>query len=1054
MALETEVIELPIEQGQNEGTERALLPAGQFSYVQNARFRKNRRLGKRNGYTSVGSLDASGAAMGNGNGRTNCVGPWFACVDDRFYRRNSVDNTWSILPPSLIGGIYANTRLPWRFPQFMPGPSFETLPVQSDTNLGGWGGTSGASIGGITVGLGLIWCCCGYFNVPANKWLVSVTATDPETGDVVFDQDVAPEITLAVGDRFHPMLLSTSDRSTVVLIYDRFTAGTKSHVCTRVLTSLTAGFGAETAFACIQSAFNYDPYASNSILFTYTLTATPSEVTIARVNPSTLVATASATYPLGGNKTLLSCYGVSSGLVWTGFTDASNGVQVRAYDATLTGTGTSANLSVFIGAPGCAGPITFALRTSTSVVALAEQTGTPGAIVAADVDTGGSLSGRQRQYGCKQLSQPFNVDGLVYVWVRHIADAQLGVATLLRVPTNAEFGGATVSPYTRAWPVQATVDGRDIDEPVSADTAGPIYPTPVASDLGYCALINYTRVSIIAGGTSTLVRGFFVAPVRHRSEGVRYAPSCVVPCVGKFFIAGAQPMWVDKLGAYEGGFVQSPVIVSATAAGSGDLTASFAYSYSASYESLDSNGMIERSGPASPVEYDSTAGTSSVVTFTPMALGQREVRIKLWRNTAAAPSIFKLLTVVNGSPASTIGTISFTDSYDDADIEQNETLYVNVGQELPASQFPSCSFANVGGNRLWVAGGFSGTTWTASKLFATGIAPEFADDDAFRDDLPANITGSAWLDSQVFFTQEGIYIITGDGPDGSGVGFFTTTELPFQIGCIDWRSVVATDIGIFFQSARGLYLLPRGFGEPIAMGQVLDTLTTYPIITSARANFSSRGGADNTEQVVQWTAVSDEAATSGVVITYDIAYKAFYVDTCRADYPATFQAGWGGDSVQAPSLVTVGPGGASKWHPFRVRDTSFDDEGQAVEMRIVTGDVRPWGFFSHGVINRAGLLGQLRSACTVAVDRTTDRGVGHTAQRVYTAAGTPGEPAAGSDIYLEVPLGKTELRDVTALRVSVEEDSTSEGVALFGLAIEKDRKPQGFRLLGPADRVQ
>ncbi|HEY5947742.1 MAG TPA: hypothetical protein VIV40_19715 [Kofleriaceae bacterium] len=392
------------------------------------------------------------------------------------------------------------------------------------------------------------------------------------------------------------------------------------------------------------------------------------------------------------------------------------------------------------------------------------------------------------------------------------------------------------------------------------------------------------------------------------------------------------------------------------------------------------------------------------------------------------------------------------DVYADSDIIQNEVLYTQIGQELPASNFPACTFANVGGNRLWCGGGFAGSTITASKQFTAHIAPEFADDDAFRINIPADVTGMAWCDAQVAFTQEGIYVISGDGPDGAGVGFFTWSRLPFNIGCIDWRSVVTCDLGIMFQSSRGLYLLPRGFGTPVAMDQVLDTLSTYPVITSARSDYNSTGGADNSEQIVQWTAVADEEASSGVVITFDLAYKAFYVDTFGADYPATFQTGWDGDAVQSTALMTIGSGGASKWHPFRVWDTNgYDDQGLPIEFKMVTGDVRPWGTFGHGVIERLGFLGEMRSACTVNVTKTTDKGTRASSPRVYTAVAP--DPLVGQSFYLAVDLGQPEQKDVTTLRTEISESSTLEGVTLSAMVTELGDNPQNFKLLRIADRI-
>lgn len=1050
---QTTVLEFPITQGQNEGTERAILPVGEFSSLRNARFRKNNRLGKRNGYTSKTSVDANGAALGNGNGRLSCLGPDFCVVDDRFYARDERANTWALPLKPFPSGVLGGTRLYGKFPEFSPAPTLETLPVQSDLNAGSVPGTALPSIGGITWAQGYVWTCCSYYSAQVADWLIRVVATDTATGLSVFQQDVQANTNTPATVQQQPVLLSTGN-GTVVLIYDHFTAGVKDGVRVVTCSSLVAGFGAEVAFACIQSAFNYCPSSTTNLLFVYTLTGTPATINVARVNPTTMVASTSGNSAAGGAKTLLSVYGGSTGLVWTGHTDA--GLFSYTWDAaTLANTGAGFNWNgVYADA---VGPLMFSSLTTTTVRAVAATT--IGDLAVFDVDSTAGKSGDMRQLNCKALSQPFTIEGRVYIWVKYFADVQSGVATLLRIPApnvGDEYVNNALLPYGRAWPVNATVDNRDIDDPPTVGKSGPTVPTPVATSLGYVALLCETSESVVVG-TQRLLRRFFVAPVRHRSEGIRYANSSTTPCCGKVFVAGAQPHWVDNRGAYDAGFIQAPASTGALAAAAGGaLTNNSAYSYTAYFEAIDANGQFERSAPATPVSITAAAMALSsklTVTFSLLHIGSRQsARCKILR-TAANGSEYYLVGSVDATPAaSVLGYLTFVDVYADTDIIQNGALYTQIGQELAASNFPACMFSNTGGNRLWCGGGFAGNVVQASKQFLPHICPEFADDDAFRVTLPANCTGSAWCDSQVLFTQEGIYVVNGDGPDGSGQGFFTTSRLPFNIGCIDWRSVVVSDLGIFFQSPRGLYLLPRGFGQPIAMDQVLDTLTAYPIITSARSDYNSNGGTDNSEQIVQWTAVADEAATTGVTITFDVAYKAFYVDTCNADYPATFASGWQGDAVQAPATMTVGPGGASKWHPFRVRGSSFDDQGLPIDFSATTGDVRPWGTFGHGPVERLGILGEMRSACTLNVTKTTDKGPRVATPRVYSGAAP--DPIAGQNFYLAVETGNAEGRDVTSLRAQISESSTSEGVALIAMVIEVAAAKQNYKLLRITDRIQ
>lgn len=1040
MASGTSITEWPISQGQNEGQAVQVLPVGQFSSLRNARFRKNNLLGKRNGYTVKTSINANGVALGAGDGQLGCLGPDFCAVDGVFYRRNTLNDNWTAKPS--IGALGA-TRYLWnQFPQFTPGPIIDA-PVQETLEVNG----APAVRSGMSKGLGLIWTAEG--RIYNNAWYVCTNGIDPNTGEVMFNQDILLS-GVAVTDTPGIQVLNSPTPDTVVMLTDGFTAGVKTSVQIYTLRDLDLGFSSAPAFTCIESAANYYPTSADKILFCYALTGSPTTVRIGTMDAFTGAVVQQATIASAGNKTLLSIFGQVSGGVCVGYYDATS-VLLSVYSAAFAPTGA---VIVSGAIPAAAGPVMFFERQGVGTFPLsAVMAGASSDTYVLDFSSTGAVTTVvMRQRNCAPLSQPFSIGTKqAFMWVRYRSGEGLGVATLVRIPHDLEYSGGAPS-LPGVFPVQATVDDRDVADPLTPGHSGPPFPTPLLFSGGYCALINYTRSTFVSGSTVRYMRSVAIVPVRHRSEGLRYATSCVVPCVDRQFVCGAQPQWVDAVSSYEAGFIQAPVsIANPIQAAGGAMTALGRYSYAVTFESEVAT-VVERSAPSVPITVTLTGVNNAVTTrWTTMELGaHRQVTGKVYR-TEANGSVFYFLNKFDASPGNgTLGYFDFVDGYADSDIVQNEPLYIDVGQEIAASNFPACNFANTGGNRLWCGGGFAGNIAQASKQFAPHLAPEFADDDAFRITLPANCTGGAWCDSQVFFTQEGIYQVSGDGPDGSGQGFFTTTRLPFNIGCIDWRSVVVCDMGVMFQSARGLYLLPRGFGQPIPMDQVLDTLTAYPIVTSARSDYNSMGGADTSEQIVQWTAVSDEAATAGVTITFDVAYKAFYIDTCGADYPATFASGWQGDAVQAPAAMTVGPNGAAYWHPFRLRNNAFSDGGLPIPFSATSGDFRPWGTFSHGVVNRVGMLGSLRSACTISVTKLTDRGSRATS-RGYT--GIAPDYVAGNDVYLDVELGNTEQRDITALRFTFAESSAVEGMAFIGIIIEADEKPQGFRLLQPNDRI-
>lgn len=1043
MALETGIIEIPFAQGQNEGVDRSVLPVGQLYSARNVRYRKGMRLGKRHGYSVKTSVDASAVALGNGGGRLSCLGPQFCAVDSKFYMRDTVADAWALPPVELTAGFRRGGRITGDFPDMMPGSAFAPIDYQNDLDLGGILGTTTTPIGAMTKAQGYLFTAAAFYNAAVGAWVCRVVGTDPATRQRIFRRDYDATAGGTVATQQHPILLSTGN-GTVVLIYDHFTAGTKDGIRFRLMTDIDAGFGAEFSLACVESGCNYCTGSADEILIAYSTGA--ANITTARWSVTTQAVSTTVTNVATSAPTLISVFGSLTGPTWTGYTD-SGGLKVRAYTSGLVANGISnAYGTYFAVGTTPTGPILFASRSATVVTTVGTATGGMFALdmsASAARSPAASDADNMLQGNCTPLSWPFSAGGSVYIWVRYTAEQQAGVATLVRVPLASEYTANFFSPFLRSFPIEGSVEDMDVDDPVAAVSSGPTFPPPVQLDgLGYVALLAETAASLEAA-TDYLLRRFVVTPVRHRSEGLRYSASCVVPVLGKYFVAGACPMWVDIDGAKEAGFVQAPVAAAAaiiTAGGS--LETNSTYFYTAIFESIDALGRIERSAPTTPIQADTTANTTATVEFTTLELSRKMVRAKLYRTLADQP-VYHLVGHIEASPtlasAGNQGerTWTFVDTYADLLVGANEPLYTQIGSDLATAPFPACTFANTGGGRLWCAGGFRGNVATASKLFTPRISPEFTDDDAFRVTLPQEITGMAWCDSQVIFTRDGIWYVAGDGPDNAGVGFFSLIPLPFPVGCIDWRSVVATKRGIYFQSDRGMMLLPRGFSEPIPVDAVQDTLETYPIVTAARAF-----PADD-EDTVQWCLTADEAATTGVIAVFDQAFDAVYVDTFSADYPATFLTAWDGERVMAPQTMTVGPNGAGSWHPFRVDGSGYADGALPIPMAVETGDVRPWGLFAHGVINRIGLFGAVKTAATLGITTTTEHGT-RTATKAYTVAG---------EIALDVALGKDTLRDANFLRVAISETSAVEGVTLTGLVIEHDKKNQGFRLLQAADRI-
>jgi hypothetical protein len=170
------------------------------------------------------------------------------------------------------------------------------------------------------------------------------------------------------------------------------------------------------------------------------------------------------------------------------------------------------------------------------------------------------------------------------------------------------------------------------------------------------------------------------------------------------------------------------------------------------------------------------------------------------------------------------------------------------------------------------------------------------------------------------------------------------------VGCIDYRSVVETQIGIFFQSNAGIYVVPRGFGTPQYLGaNVQDTLTEYPTILS-----SAMVRSDEFSTVRFLLADTNGSGDEGSrAVVYDIDNGHWFVDTFDVD------------DLLGLSEIGNGPAGALMFRydlsglvdPVWVEDESvFTDAGGAsttfVARTVTTTWLYPFGPGGWGRVNK------------------------------------------------------------------------------------------------------
>lgn len=317
-----------------------------------------------------------------------------------------------------------------------------------------------------------------------------------------------------------------------------------------------------------------------------------------------------------------------------------------------------------------------------------------------------------------------------------------------------------------------------------------------------------------------------------------------------------------------------PPVVSS---GSGGIT-SGTYLYRVVVERIDADGRRWRSAPSGIQKVTVTAPDDTVeltarCTTDLLRAGSATVRhsskfvLHVYR-TLAGGSDFRRCTPPQGAPLPIAsGVFTYVDGQPDAILDR-EFLYTDGGV-LQNDMAPSSRFVAVTEDRIWFAGLWDTTQLQSSKFIVPGEPPQFTDDPSHRVVLPAPCTGIAAQDGVVIaFTAQGVYAVQGAGPTDQGQGAWDSPrEVSRSCGCISELSIVETSAGVFFQAARGIYLIPRGLGEPMFVGapiqDVLESLTSPAITAASFCRLS------NTVRFV----------AGGIVLVLDLSTSAWSQDT-------------------------------------------------------------------------------------------------------------------------------------------------------------------------------
>ncbi len=341
------------------------------------------------------------------------------------------------------------------------------------------------------------------------------------------------------------------------------------------------------------------------------------------------------------------------------------------------------------------------------------------------------------------------------------------------------------------------------------------------------------------------------------------------------FLGGALLSVYDGERVTEAGFIAAPTTPTATLGGTG-ITGTVRCV--AIYEDVDTAGNWVVSGISSvsavttPANQTITWRTQSLTTSSRITKGTARVA---WYRTllSGEPPYYRLGVTANDTSAS---TVTFSDAVDDATLAANAKLYApnlpgSAGESQDRRAPPGLVHLESYAGMLVGARGES-LFFSGQEVYgeATWFSPVF--------EVPitggGDITGLKAQDGALFiFKADRIFVLAGEAPSDNGLqgGLGVPRILATDVGCTEPNSIVATSLGIFFRSVRGIEVLTRAQTVEWVGEAIQATLASYPVVTSAVLD--GRGSLVRISLAA--TEASGAATGNGRTVVFDLSLKAW-----------------------------------------------------------------------------------------------------------------------------------------------------------------------------------
>lgn len=507
-------------------------------------------------------------------------------------------------------------------------------------------------------------------------------------------------------------------------------------------------------------------------------------------------------------------------------------------------------------------------------------------------------------------------------------------------------------------------------------------------------------------------------------------------------------------GGVEVGFAFPPVMQAPTTTPSGSGLAAGDYVYYCLWQWVDDEGNRHLSEPSAPTALTLTVPSSVEIRVPNFIVGQRP-------NTHAPtgaenPTPFLYRTQNGGTEAQQVpivatesGTSStFTDTVADTIIDDNEFIYT-AGGVLPNVLAPSCRYLAVSEERLWCGGLWDSNIIECSKVRVSGEPYNFTGDPSHQVVVPGEVSGLAYMDGQVVaFTEDAIYLVSGDGPNDQGAGGFAPPRaLVRGVGCPRSLSpsILETEIGILFRSTLGFYVIPRGFGTPQYIGGAVQDEDA--VVLSAATTTTSE------HRLARFLVCASGETKSDTVLTLDLTSMQWFRDEYTVNGSVTGQ-GFAeiGEWPDGLALMSYGLDRTDNASIIWAENESLTGDAGAtgagastyISQYARTAWIYPWGPLGVGRLTEVVFsMEAIGSSSVVTVSVETDLNTAHapfwtiaTSQSVSYRSAAPPEP------------------ECTCFRVTISDAAgaaNSAGIRMLALGFET-ASPGGIRRVTDTER--